>query len=256
MEELDYSKIWGDGVEASEYLPKAIQKYGVGGSVNIGVLGWNTNQFPGDKAPKSWADFYDVKKFPGPRAIPNWGTPEWVFWTALLADGVSPDKLVPIDYDRAIKVMDRIKPELRLAYKSGDHFMNAMTGQEVTLVIGTGSRCGSAKQLGGPIAWTWNQGIGMIGFAGILKGAPNLENAYRYLKIYVRPENQVKYAEHLNQPTPNTKYISYLPEELRPKQAMYPDNVKHLLWPYWIDMKWLSDHKQEIAERYQTWLTQ
>lgn len=257
IQEIDYSKIWDQaGVSPSDYLPEAIQKYAIGDSVNIFTLCWNTKKYSGDNHPKSWADFYDVKKFPGPRAIPDWGSEDIVFFSALLADGVSPDKLVPIDFDRAIRVMDRIKPHIKLAYKSGDQFMQAMADQEVTIVLGTDCRCGSARELGAPIAFTWNQGLALLGFFGILKGAPNLDNVYKYVRIMVRPENQVKYAVHLNMPTSNTKYVNYLPEHLRSQQGLHPNNRKHLLWPQGPEnIGWLADHKKEISERFQTWLT-
>ena len=51
--------------------------------------------------PVTWADFFDTKKFPGKRAWPaeyfTGGTME----AALLADGVAPDEIYPIDYERA-----------------------------------------------------------------------------------------------------------------------------------------------------------
>ena len=43
--------------------------------------------------PKSWADFWDVKAFPGPRSLRN--HPVDNLEAALMADGVAPDKLYP-----------------------------------------------------------------------------------------------------------------------------------------------------------------
>ena len=40
------------------------------------VLAYNTDVYPGDSGPKTWADFFDVEKFPGRRALRNavaWG---------------------------------------------------------------------------------------------------------------------------------------------------------------------------------------
>ena len=57
----------------------------MGGDVFSTVLAWNTKTY-GDKGPQSWADFWDVKKFPGKRSYRKGvaGALE----PALMADGV------------------------------------------------------------------------------------------------------------------------------------------------------------------------
>ena len=52
-----------------------------------------------------------MQKFPGKRAIYKWvsvGAPE----IALLADGVAPEKLYPLDLDRVFAKLDTIKKEI------------------------------------------------------------------------------------------------------------------------------------------------
>ena len=62
------------------------------------------------RQPKSWADWWDVKKFPGARSMRNHPTDNLEF--ALIADGVPKDKVYPIDFDRAFKKLDQIKPHV------------------------------------------------------------------------------------------------------------------------------------------------
>ena len=67
------------------------------------VIGWNTKTY-GDQRPQSWADFWDVKKFPGTRSYRN-AVP--TLEPALMADGVPRDKVyaalsAPGGIDRAI----------------------------------------------------------------------------------------------------------------------------------------------------------
>ncbi|RWA45941.1 hypothetical protein AU476_37745 [Cupriavidus sp. UYMSc13B] len=73
------------------------------------VLAYNTDVFKKGTQPKSWAEFWDVTAFPGPRTLADQkaGGAELEF--ALLADGVPKDKLYPIDVQRALKSLDRIK---------------------------------------------------------------------------------------------------------------------------------------------------
>ena len=65
--------------------------------------------FAQGKAPLTWPDFWDAKKFPGPRGYYN--APTYSLEFALIADGVPKDKLYPIDVPRALKSLDRVKPD-------------------------------------------------------------------------------------------------------------------------------------------------
>ena len=72
-----------------EFLPALKMKYCVGGDVFSTVLAWNTKTY-GDNGPQSWADFWDVKKFPGKRAYRD--KVAGALEPALMADGVPPEQ--------------------------------------------------------------------------------------------------------------------------------------------------------------------
>ena len=61
------------------------------------------------KCPTNAQQFWDVQGYPGPRAM-DAVTPDATLLFALLADGVSKDKLYPIDITRAINKLKKIKP--------------------------------------------------------------------------------------------------------------------------------------------------
>ncbi|TIO38532.1 MAG: extracellular solute-binding protein, partial [Mesorhizobium sp.] len=62
------------------------------------VIAYDSQKF-GSNAPTGMADFFDVKKFPGKRSLYKWGVSSWE--AALLADGVAPASLYPLDLKRA-----------------------------------------------------------------------------------------------------------------------------------------------------------
>ena len=104
-EPIDYSAIATDGI------PEALkQKYGVGVQTFAETLAYNTNAFPAGKGPASWADLFDLKKFPGKRGMYN--SPRETLEVALMSDGVLPDKLYPLDVERALKRLDQIKGDI------------------------------------------------------------------------------------------------------------------------------------------------
>ena len=59
---------------------------GVGMLTGAAVLTYNTARLPNGRT--SWADFWDVVKYPGKRGLKY--APEWTLEVALLADGVAP----------------------------------------------------------------------------------------------------------------------------------------------------------------------
>ena len=80
FEKMDYSKLGGK----ESFLPAAVSECGVGVFVWSTVMAWN-----GDKlkdGPKTWADFWDTKKFPGKRGMRKGARYNLEF--ALMADGV------------------------------------------------------------------------------------------------------------------------------------------------------------------------
>ena len=80
FEKLDYSKIGNK----ADFQPAAVHECGIGTFVWSTVMAYN-----GDKlktAPTTWADFWDVKKFSGKRAMRKGARYNVEF--ALMADGV------------------------------------------------------------------------------------------------------------------------------------------------------------------------
>ena len=79
---------------------------------------YNTAAFSKGKHPRSWAEVWDAKAFPGPRTF-NFGggtTPQLEF--ALLADGVPLSQVYPIDIERAWKKYDQLRPLVSKWYVS------------------------------------------------------------------------------------------------------------------------------------------
>ncbi len=117
LEELDYSVI-----DVSTFYPTVYSKYCVGGDVFSTVYAWNTATY-GENGPKSWADFWDVEKFPGKRAYRG-NNVAGALEPALMADGVPPEKVYEVlsteqGIDRAIDKIRELKPHISVFWTSG-----------------------------------------------------------------------------------------------------------------------------------------
>ena len=106
LEKLDWAAIGGK----EHYLPQAVSDCGVGAIVDNTVLAWDKDKLP--VAP-SWADFWDVAKYPGKRGLRKDVRGNLEF--ALLADGVAPADVYKTlstneGVDRAFRKLDQLKP--------------------------------------------------------------------------------------------------------------------------------------------------
>ncbi|SMF25286.1 putative spermidine/putrescine transport system substrate-binding protein [Tistlia consotensis] len=181
--ELDFSKL-----PNAAKLPKG---YATAWSVPYefysSVLAFNRKTL-GDKVPHSWADFWDVKKFPGRRALRN--HPLATLEAALLADGVPRDKLYPLDVDRAFKKLEEIKPYITVWWTSGGQSAQLLHDGEVDMEMAWNGRVSALIKDGAPVGFTFNDGILQNTQLCILKHAPNMATAVRFVNAAIGPEVQ------------------------------------------------------------------
>ncbi|MFK4825604.1 ABC transporter substrate-binding protein [Paenochrobactrum sp. BZR 588] len=211
------------------------------------VLAWNTDAFPEGKQPKNWADFWDVKNFPGPRAMPDASYWPWLLIAALEADGVPRDKLFPLDVERAFAKLDELKPEISVWWKTADQSQNVLrTGEAVMSMMGSG-RAATLVQSGEPVSFTWYQGIKDIGMWGVLKNAKNKKGALEFINFYLaNPEAHVAFSKEFPFETPNKKAIDLLTPEERQSRGGSAENLAVQIDPDW---KWIADNDAEMRQR-------
>ena len=106
-------------VKEDDLPPSAVVADGFGIAQNIlgTALCYRSGKYR-DGGPSTWADFWDVKKFPGSRSLCLSYSPRTLIF-ALLADGVPRDQLYPLDIDRAFKKLDQIKPHVKVWWREG-----------------------------------------------------------------------------------------------------------------------------------------
>src|SRR5579872_6377907 len=154
LDKIDYSGM--DKKTLGELVKGSVDPYYLGLDSYATVMGYNTKKWKGGAAPKTWADFWDVKRFPGTRSMIGFGYGPME--AALLADGVPPDKLYPVDINRALKKLDEIKPNITVWTSSSAQQTQLMQNQEVDLIHGFANRMRAAIDTGAPYEVQWNQG--------------------------------------------------------------------------------------------------
>src|SRR5690606_30710374 len=203
LEPLDLSVI--DLSRYPEHLKN--RKYVFPKSAYSTIIGYRTDIFGENGGPQNWADFWDVKKFPGPRTMQNSPIENLEF--ALLADGVLPKDLYPLDVDRAFKKMDEIKPHVAVWWTTGAQSAQLLIDQEAVVGTAWNGRYYNLIKEGAPIAMIWNQGAIKESAFGIPKGAKDVYWGQRLLAVVADAKLQGEYANIIGYPGLNLDATKY-----------------------------------------------
>ena len=229
--------------------------YGVIRTLGGMMMGYRSDVFPAGNAPRTWADFWDVKKFPGPRGLPDTGDREWwVPLAALIADGVPRDKLFPMDLDRAYRKLDQIRPQVKVWWKSADQLRQIIQNKEVVMTMGYSTRLLVAAQAGFPVSVSWDGAIRDVGYMAIPKGAPHPNAALAYMSFFYDqpPAQHAAFATSLKAETGSNQTVGAMPPAERALMATAPENFDKLVV---ADYEWIGANRQKLRDRWLTWLS-
>ena len=208
-------------------------------------LYWNSQAVAG--TPASWADVWNVQKFPGKRGLSN--LPWFSLEIALLADGVDIRKLYPLDVDRAFASLTRIKPHA--VFLGTSALANAISNQEVVIGIINLARLKSVQQAVPQMRYSWAQAMIDIQQLVVLKGAPNKVNAMKAVAYSLQPEPQKKVLELLGY-TPSRKSVL---DTIDPAQARdLPGTSATVGNSFYLNADWWGKNGAAVGKRWQDWL--
>jgi len=252
LEELDYSVI-----DVSTFYPTLKMKYCVGGDVFSTVYAWNTDTY-GENGPQSWADFWDVEKFPGKRAYR--GKVAGALEPAILADGVAPEDVYKVldseaGIERAINKIRELKPNIEVFWSSGAQHAQLMKDGEVDMTTGWNGRFDNAKKDGAKVAYSFNQALLDYDCFAIPKGAPNKDTAMQFLAEISKAKYQANLPKYITYgPTNKAAYdLGVIDEATARALPSYPDNAAKQV-P--VDIEWYAKWETIAAEMYQEMLTE
>ena len=234
-------------VDRSKYPPKAQSPVVFASSVYTTIIGYRTDVFKGGNHPKSWADWWDVKKFPGARSMRNHPVDNLEY--ALLADGVPKDKLYPIDFDRAFKKLDQLKPHVNVWWSTGQQPAQLLLDKEVVLATGWNGRFYDIIKKGAPVEIEWGEGALKQGSFVIPRGAKNVYWAQKMLAEMSIPQQQAIYATELGYPGLNLESLDHVDAKVKPYLP-----TQHLDKQFWIDDSWWAENGAKAQELWNAWM--
>ncbi len=213
-----------------------------------GGLLWDSKRHPDGKHPVDFAGFYDVKQFPGRRVMRSLASE--TLEVALVADGVAPKDLYPMDVDRAFRVLDRIKPHVSKWASTTPEQVNSVVQNEGDFSYSYFNRVKSAQKAGSPLDFSFEQTVNSLDYLAVPKGSPNKEAAMRFIDFCLKPDRQVDWAVR-GYYLPNT--VAALEQvKASPSKAYLPDlsNGKNVI----VNADWWAANYTAVQKRYAEWM--
>lgn len=240
-------------------IPQVLKhQYGIGHLIYSFNIVYNTRTYPNGTHPKSWAEVWDGQKIRGGRSFPFRGgiSPQLEF--GLLADGVAPDKVYPMDVDRAWRAMDRLRPLVTKWYANHAEAIQLLSSGEVDICCTIGPRGITAKQGGAPVDVEWNGGKLAPDNWAIPKGTRNLDAVYKFLDFALQPQIQAEVSKRVPYGPSNLDAFNHLSEAEAAVLNTAPANLSR---QFWHDTDWWgatgTDGKTNVereTERYARWM--
>ncbi|MET3457676.1 ABC transporter substrate-binding protein [Pseudomonas kilonensis] len=246
FEPLDWSKL-GD---KKQLVDTAVSECGAGIFIWSTVLAYDSKKLA--KAPTGWADFWDVKTYPGKRALRK--SAKFTLEIALLADGVSQGQLysvleTPEGVDRAFKKLDEIKSSIQW-WEAGAQPMQWLVSGDVVMTSAYNGRVTAAQKEGHPFSIVWNGSLYDLDNWAIVKGSKNKALAEQFIAFANRAENQKVFAETIPYGPTNTQAIAQIDPKVRPDLPTAPANLKGARG---VDTEFWIEHGEELEQRFNAW---
>jgi|GEM_PF-3736241 putative spermidine/putrescine transport system substrate-binding protein len=238
-------------VDENKLVPGAKNRFGVGLLAWSLVLAWNQSRLPaGTPPPSSWKDFFNIKKYPGPRALRN--TPEGNIELALLADGVKPQDLYKngLDVDRALRKLSTIKPYISW-WTSGAELEQKLSTSCIMAAAWNGRVFNLKKAAQVPVAFTYDGSINQFDWWVIPANSAHKNLAMKFLAAFVNGQGQDTIAKNFGYGPVALKALGAIPPDLLEQLPSDPTNAK-LGVPF--DGEWWAQNEAAVEKRWNQWL--
>jgi len=248
FEKLDYSKIGNK----ADFNPAAVSDCG------IGIFVWSTVMaYNGDKlkdGPKTWADFWDTKKYPGKRGMRKGARYNLEF--ALMADGVKPADVYKVlatkdGAERAFKKLTELKPSIQW-WEAGAQPPQFLVAGDVAMSTVYNGRIDAANREGKNLKITWTGGIYDLDYWVIPKGAPSKEASLKFIAFASTPDAQAEYARNIAYGPTNNKALAKLDAKVLDNLPTSATNSKDALQ---FNLKFWADQGEDLEKRFASWAT-
>ncbi|MFJ6654358.1 extracellular solute-binding protein [Microbacterium sp. NPDC091313] len=236
-----------DDIPRSDQLPPEVARFAVANSFVGYAQGYLADTFP-EGGPQTWADFWDTEAFPGKRAVPGEYS-DFMFEAALLADGVAPDDLYPLDLDRAVAKLDELKPDL-VYYTEYPQVQQLLTSGGASVAFAPNGLYAGLSNNGIAVDVSWEQAFVEANPFVVPAAAAHPDAAFALARAMADPERQAEFARRTNYGPSDSAAFEHLTAEEIERLPNAPSHTA-IVWP---DAQSRADQYDAMTERYTAWL--
>jgi putative spermidine/putrescine transport system substrate-binding protein len=220
LNRMDYSVISRDDVIG----PTFAMDYGAAPYSFSSVLVYDSSKFP-QGGPTSWADFWDLRKFPGTRLLRR--DAAGALDAAQLSLGKDPQNLYPLDVRATLARVRELRRNLVFWTGGAESEQFIRTGEAVMGQIWHTRAKVLEQESNGRFKFIWNQGILQPGIFVSPRGNPGGEMVQKLLaSMLAGADKQVELLKFLGNGPTNPRAAAVVPEEFKRFNPTDPANAR------------------------------
>jgi len=247
-----------DGAPAArDFVAGAIGPCWVGSVVYSQLIGFDPRRFAGAE-PSRLEDFFDLQKFPGPRALKR-SSGKLNLEMALLADGVAPGEVyavlsTPQGVARALAKLDTIKSALVWSGSDDPPAKMLADGRAAFATLLNGDVFDAAMRGAAP-GVIWDRQLYELDVFAVLKGDPKRTLAMDFIRFATQATSLGAVASWVPYGPARRSALPYVTDNPELGVAMTPfEPTAHFAAAFAVDDEWWRLHGEDIAARWQAWL--
>lgn len=251
-----------NGTPASDdFVPGAVGPCWVASVVYSQIIAYAPIKFR-DAQPNTLADFFDVKKFPGKRAL-NRSTAKLNIEMALLADGVAPADVyivlsTPQGVARALAKLDRLRGDVvwyagaNEAAKMLADGRAAMAAMPNWAVFDTNNETPANSV---ELDIVWDRQLYELEVFGIPRGNPKTAKAMDFIRFATQAQNLGAMASWIAYGPARKSGLAFVKSNPELKVAMTPYlPTAHFETAFAVDDGWWRLHGEDVNTLWQAWV--
>jgi putative spermidine/putrescine transport system substrate-binding protein len=245
FEKLDPARV----PPAAALIPGALTACGVG------IFTWAQALVYSDQlrdAPQSWADFWDIRRYPGKRGLRR--SAKYTLEIALLADGVDPKDVYSIlsteaGVRRAFRKLDKIRSDT-IWWEAAAQPGALLAAGEVSMSSAYTLWFDPGLERNRHTRIVWRESLYDMDSWAIPKGSPKRDEAYRFITFSSAAERQKVLSEHVTYGPINRNALELLPARL---SGTLPSSTSNLAGALRIDTAFWIEHGDTLERRFNSW---
>lgn len=248
-----------NGTPASDdFFPGVLHECGVPSVAWSSAIVFDKRAFK-KAEPRTAKDFFDVKKFPGGRALRR--DPKYAFELAVMADGVAPEEVYETlatdeGVSRALKQFDAIRDHI-VWWERASEPIKQLAGGDAAMALAFNGRIFSAIVAENkPFGIIWDGQIFDLDFWAIPKGSPHKKAALDFIAFATRPDRlalQANWFPYGPVRKSALEQVGRHPEIDVDMTAYIPTSKENFKRALRLDAGWWKQHGEEMNRRFKVW---